>query len=98
MLDRRDPRPDRVLDAFGRMRMRFDAHAEIAGLFDGGTQFLGRKLDGLRIAAVGENGTRGQDLDVIGAAVRELANLLPYFPGTVRLPVAQIQRQLDVRR
>jgi len=36
VLNRRDPRPDRILDAFGRMRVRFDAHAEIAGLFDGG--------------------------------------------------------------
>ncbi len=60
MLDRRDPRPNRVLDAFGRMRVRFDAQTEIAGLFDGGPQFLGRKLDGLRVAAMGENGARGQ--------------------------------------
>ncbi len=98
VLDRRDSRANRILDAFGRMCVRFDTQPEIAGFLDGGAQFLGRKLDGFRIAAMGENGARGEDLDVIGTAVRELANLLPDFPRTVCLTVAQIPRQLDIRR
>jgi hypothetical protein len=98
VLDRRHPRPNRILDALGRMGMRFDAQAEIGGFLDGGAQFFGRKLDGFGIAAMGENGAGGKDLDVIGAAVRELANLLPHFPGTIRLTIVQIPRQLDIRR
>jgi len=47
---------------------------------------------------MGENGSRGKDLDVIGAAMRELANLLPHFPRAVCLAVVQIPWQLDIRR
>ena len=44
-----------------------------------------------------ENCAGRQDLDVIGAAMREFAHLLPHLPGTVRLAVAKIPGQLDIR-
>ena len=98
VLDRRDAGANRILDAFGCVRVRFDAQAEIGGLLHGGAQFLGSKFDRLRVAAMGEHGARRKHLDVIGAPVRELADLLPHFPGTVGLAEAQIQRQLNVPR
>ena len=76
VLDRRGAGANRILDAFGRMRVRFDTEAEIRRLLHRGAQFLGSKFDRLRIAAMSENGARRQDLDVIGAAVREFADVV----------------------
>jgi hypothetical protein len=47
---------------------------------------------------MGENGSGGQYLDVIGSAVREFPDLLTYFPGTICDAEPQIPRQLDIRR
>jgi hypothetical protein len=98
MLDGGDSGANRVLDAFGRVRMRRNPQTEIRGLLDGGAQFLGGEFDGLRIAAMREHRARGQHLDVIGAAMRKFADLLPHFPGTVRLTERRSQGQLDIRR
>ena len=98
MLDRCDAGADCVLDAFGRMRMRFDTQPEVGSLLDGSTQLFGSELDGLRIAAVCEHRTGGQNLDVIGAAMRQVTDLLPHFPRAVGHAEAQIQRQLNIRR
>ena len=40
MLDRRDARPDRILDSLGRMRMRLHAQSEMAGLIHCGLQLF----------------------------------------------------------
>ena len=97
VLDGGDARADRILDAFGRMRVGRDAQAEIVRLVDGRAQLLGRELDGFRIAPMGEHRARGQYLDVIGAAVRKFPDLLPHLPGAVGNAELQVPGQLDVR-
>ena len=97
MLDGGDARANRILDALRGVRVRCDTQSKIVGLLDGGAQLFGREFDGFWIAAVGENRTSGQDLDVIGAAVGQFAYLLPHLPRAVRHTVLQIPRQLDIR-
>jgi hypothetical protein len=46
---------------------------------------------------MGEDRSRRQDLDVIGAAMRQLADLLPHFPRAVRYAKPVIQWKLNVR-
>lgn len=86
VLHRSDPRADRILDPLGSVRVGFDAQAEVASFVYRGLQLLGCELDRLRIASVGEHCARGENLNVIGAAMSELADFLPHFPGLLASP------------
>src|SRR5579872_254070 len=70
----------------------------MAGLVDGRLQFLKGELLRFGIAAVGENGAAGENLDVVGAIVSQLANDLADFPRTVGLAIVEVPRERDVRR
>ncbi len=98
MLDRCNAGSNGVLDALGRVGVRLDAETETCGLFDGGAQFLRGEFDGFRIAAVGQDRSGRQHLDVVRTAVREYADPLSHLPGTVGFTEPQIQRQLNIRR
>ena len=86
VLDRSHACPDRILDALGRVRMRLDAQSEVAGFIHRGLQFFRSEFLRFRIAAMRQHGAAGEDLDVVGAVVHQLADSLPHFPGTVCLP------------
>src|SRR5690242_21565241 len=73
VLDGSDARANRVLDAFSRVSMGGDAKAEVMSLIDGGMKLIGREFDRLRIAAVGQHCAGGENLDVVGSAVREFS-------------------------
>ena len=98
VLDRSHARPDRILDSHGRVRMRFHAQSKVSGFVHRGLQFFHREFLRFRIAAMGQHGAAGKDLDVIGPVMHQLPNLLPHFPWTVSLSVAEIPGQCDIRR
>ena len=96
VFDAGDACADGVFYAGGGVGVGCDAHVEVAGFIDGGGEFFGRELLRLRIAAVGEDGAAGEEFDVVGAVVGELANFLADFPRAVGLAVAEIPGESDV--
>ncbi len=78
--------------------MGFDTETEVTCFVDGGGEFFGSELLRLRIAAVREDGAAGENFDVVGAVVRELADALADFPRAVGLAVAEIPGKSDVGR
>ena len=77
--------------------MGFDAKAEVAGLIDRGLQFLQREFLRIRITAVSQNSSAGKNLDVIHPVVRQFADDLAHFPGTVGFAIMHVPGELDVR-
>ncbi len=96
MLNGSDTGADGVLDTFWGVRVGFHSKTEILGFVDGCLQFFGGELGRVRIAAVSEDGARGEHFDVIHAVVREQAHLLTHFPGAVGLAVVQVPGKLNV--
>src|SRR5580693_1445294 len=78
--------------------MGFDTETEVTCFVDGGGEFFGSELLRLRIAAVSEDGAAGENLDMVGAVVRKLADALADFPRAVGLAVAKIPRKSNVGR
>ena len=77
--------------------MGFDAKAEVAGLIDRGLQFLQREFLRIRITAVSQNSSAGKNLDVIHPVVRQFADDLAHFPGTVGFAIMHVPGKLYVR-
>ena len=78
------------------MSVRCHAQAEAAGLIHSSLEFLHRKFLRFGIAAVGEHGAAGKNLDVVNSIVCQLADFLANFPGAVCFAVMQVPRKLNI--
>ena len=98
VLDGSDSGADGVLDAFRCVCVSLDAKSEVVRFIDGGMQFFGSEFKRLGVAPVSEHGAGGKNLDVVGAAVRELTDSLPNFPRAVGFSITKIQGELNIPR